>query len=59
MKFVLEIELGNDDVQNGKDVKRLLKKYLEAISTFDRKNDYIAIMDNNGNKVGTAEIVDS
>lgn len=49
-KFVLEITMGNDAMQDGADVAGLLRDaadYLESGGTSDTLYDY------NGNKVGT------
>lgn len=57
MKFVLEIELGNDAMRNYSDIRRTLKADLRL----DGKptiGDGIKIFDVNGNCVGHWEITD-
>jgi hypothetical protein len=50
MTFTLTIKLGNDAVQSGDDISRLLEKYLRPIS-FDMTEG--KIKDDNGNTVGS------
>lgn len=54
-KFILKIELGNDAMQNQADVAHALM----TVATKIRKTGSIegAIFDDNGNKVGTYQVV--
>lgn len=58
MKFTLEIELGNDAMQNGRDVALALKRLGAKLvdHRFDDGTDHGKIMDLNGNSVGTWDI---
>ena len=62
MKFTLEIQLGNDAMQNGADVAELLRKVAARIESnpFDSYNDDGefggVLKDRNGNTVGKWEV---
>ena len=57
MKFVCEIELGNDAVQEPRDVAKLLENVASRLMDWHGPVDnfYTPLMDVNGNKVGEAE----
>jgi hypothetical protein len=58
MKFVLEIELGNDAMQTAEDVAEAIRAKLKGIeaSTFDAPEGPYNIRDRNGNTVGKWEV---
>ena len=59
MKFVVEIELGNDAMQTGRDVADVLAKIatsMEANEGVLRDSDASRIMDANGNTVGFTRV---
>jgi hypothetical protein len=61
MKFTLEIELGNDDMQTSEDVSRILLDLSEAIVDYDMsdsKSGPGVVRDTNGNAVGKWEVTD-
>jgi endogenous inhibitor of DNA gyrase (YacG/DUF329 family) len=61
MKFVLEIELGNDAMQTAEDVAEAIRSKLKGIeaSTFNTPEGPYNILDRNGNPVGKWEVIES
>ena len=68
MKFILEIELGNDAMQTGEDIARALMDVAKDLMNYGiggrsrypvSKIDGRKIMDENGNSVGKWEVVDA
>ncbi len=60
MKFTLEIELGNDAMQTGDDIRQILRNvaHIMRISDLPNVGDEGAFRDVNGNTVGKWEVVD-
>jgi hypothetical protein len=62
MRFVLQIEIGNDAMQTWSEIRRAVHKAVDrfAGSGFDPETDELGnkILDDNGNTVGSWKVVD-
>ena len=53
-QFILKITLGNDAMQTGYDISRVLNALSKRIDSVDNiKGEYGKLMDDNGNTVGS------
>jgi hypothetical protein len=57
MKFVLELDFGNDAMSCGWDVARALKNVASDVNSDVELTGYATIRDLNGNTVGKWEVV--